>query len=180
MRGDPPLSTAGGPAGDPVTPRSERASGMLSADSLRAARALTGLLDTAIRVPGTGIRFGLDPLLGLIPGLGDVAGAAMAGYVVVLGSRLGAPAPVLLRMLANLGVDAVVGAVPVLGDMFDVAWKANVRNLALLERYLEQPATTRRASTVVVGGILLAVGLLAVGAITLTVLLFRALLGALG
>ena len=153
---------------------------MSSADNLRAARALTGLLDTAFRVPGTRIRVGLDPLLGLIPGLGDVAGAAMAGYVVILGSRFGAPAPVLLRMLANVGVDTVLGAVPLLGDAFDVAWKANVRNLVLLERYLEQPGTTRRSSTLIVGGILVAIGLLAVGAVTLTVLLVRALLGALG
>lgn len=165
-----------GPVSDPLAPRGGPG-GLSQADSLRAARALTGLLDTAIRVPGTRFRVGLDPLLGLIPGLGDVAGAAMAGYVVILGSRFGAPAPVLLRMLANVGVDTVLGAVPLLGDLFDVAFKANVRNLALLERYLHEPAPTKRASTLVVGGILVAVGLLAVGAITLTVLLFRALLG---
>lgn len=173
MRRDP-LS---GPVSDPLPPRSGPG-GLSRADSLRAARALTGLLDTAIRVPGTRFRVGLDPLLGLIPGLGDVAGAAMAGYVVILGSRFGAPAPVLLRMLANVGVDTVLGAVPLLGDLFDVAYKANVRNLALLERYLDDPAPTKRASSLVVGGILIGVGLLAVGAITLTVLLFRALLGA--
>lgn len=104
----------------------------------------------------------------------------MAGYVVILGSRLGAPAPVLLRMLANVGVDTVLGAVPFLGDAFDVAWKANARNLTLLERYLEEPGATRRASTVVVAGILVGLGLLAAGAILLTVLLFRAVLTALG
>lgn len=176
MRGEPLSGPVRGPSGT----RGHRDDGMSSADDLRAARALTGLLDTALRVPGTRFRIGLDPLLGLIPGLGDVAGAAMAGYVVILGSRLGAPAPVLLRMLANVGVDTVLGAVPVLGDLFDVAWKANVRNLALLERYVDEPAPTKRASTLVVGGILVAVGLLAVGAVTLAVLLVRALLGASG
>lgn len=169
-----------GPVHDPYTGRNARGGGVTTAGELRGARALTGLLDTALRIPGTRIRFGLDPLLGLVPGLGDVAGAAMAGYVVILASRFGAPAPVLLRMLANLGVDTVLGAVPLLGDVFDVAWKANVRNLALLERYLDEPGTTRRASTLVVGGILAGVGLLAAGAVVLTVILLRALLGALG
>jgi hypothetical protein len=150
------------------------------ADGLRAARALTALLDTALRIPGTRIRFGLDALLGVVPGLGDVAGAAMAGYVVVLASRFGAPAPVLLRMLANIGVDTVLGAIPGIGDIFDVAWKANVRNLSLLERYVDAPATTRRASALVVAGVLVGVALLATGAVLLTVLVFRALLGALG
>ncbi|HEX6251382.1 MAG TPA: DUF4112 domain-containing protein [Gemmatimonadaceae bacterium] len=169
-----------GPVRGPASRRDPPDSSASTANDLRAARALTGLLDTAIRVPGTRFRIGLDPLLGLIPGLGDVAGAAMAGYVVVLGSRFGAPAPVLLRMLANVGVDALLGAVPLLGDLFDVAWKANVRNLALLERYLDEPAPTKRTSKLVVGGILVAIGLLAVGAVTLTVLVVRALLGGAG
>lgn len=169
-----------GPVHDPVAGESARAGRVATTDQLRAARALSVLLDTALRIPGTRIRFGLDPMLGLVPGLGDVAGAAMAGYVVILASRLGAPTPVLLRMLANVGVDTVLGAVPFLGDAFDVAWKANVRNLVLLDRYMEAPGTTRRASTLVVAGILVAVGLLAAGAVLLTVLVFRALLTALG
>jgi hypothetical protein len=172
-----PLS---GPVHDPGAAGGVRTDRGATTDQLRAARALSRLLDTALRVPGTRIRFGLDPLLGVVPGLGDVAGAAMAGYVVILASRLGAPTPVLLRMLANVGVDTVLGTVPFLGDAFDVAWKANVRNLALLDRYMETPGTTRRASTLVVAGILVAVGLLAAGAVLLTVLLFRALLTALG
>jgi hypothetical protein len=107
---------------------------------LTRARALTRVLDTAVRVPGTPVRFGLDAVLGLVPGLGDVAGAALAGYVVLLGTRLGAPTSVVLRMLANVAVDTAVGTVPVLGDLFDVAWKSNTRNLALLEHYVAQPA----------------------------------------
>lgn len=169
-----------GPVHDPDAVEGARPGRVATTDQLHAARALSGLLDTALRIPGTRIRFGLDPLLGIVPGLGDVAGAAMAGYLVVLASRFGAPTPVLLRMLANVGVDTVLGAVPFLGDAFDVAWKANVRNLALLDRYLEAPGTTRRASTLVVAGILGGVGLLAAGAVLLTVLMFRALLTALG
>jgi hypothetical protein len=148
-------------------------------DHLTRARALTRALDTAARIPGTSVRFGLDAVLGLVPGLGDVAGAALSGYLVLLAARLGAPASVVLRMLANVAVDTVAGGVPVLGDAFDVAWKSNTRNLALLERFLAQPAPTRRASRLVVGGILVALALLAAGGVTLAVLVVRALVDAL-
>ena len=110
--------------------------------ALRGLRALTRLMDEALAVPGTRLRVGLDSLLGLIPGIGDLAGAAVSGYALLVAARLGAPSPVLLRMLLNIGVDTVVGAVPLLGDLFDLGWKANRRNLQLLERYLERPAAT--------------------------------------
>ena len=149
-------------------------------DRLTRARALTRVLDTAVRVPGTPVRFGLDAVLGLVPGLGDVAGAALSGYLVLLAARLGAPASVVLRMLANVAVDTVAGGVPLLGDAFDVAWKSNTRNLTLLERFIAQPTTTRRASRLVVGGILAALALLAAGGIALALLVVRALVDALG
>jgi len=126
-------------------------------------------------VPGTGVRFGLDPILGLIPGLGDVAGAALSGYLVLLAARLGAPRVVVLRMVANVAVDSVVGSVPLLGDLFDVAWKSNTRNLALLERAIARPSETRAASGAVVAGALLVLGLLAVAGIALAVVVVRAL-----
>ena len=126
-------------------------------------------------MPGTGIRFGLDPVLGLVPGLGDVAGAALSGYLVLLAARLGAPRVVVLRMVANVAVDSVVGSVPLLGDLFDVAWKSNTRNLALLERAMERPSEARAASGAVVAGSLLALGLLAVAGIALAVVVVRAL-----
>lgn len=144
---------------------------------VRQARGLARLLDTAVRIPGTDVRIGLDPLLGLIPGLGDVIGGALSGYVILLAARAGASKPVLLRMLANVAMDSLVGAVPVLGDIFDVAWKANVRNLALLERHLERPAATRTSSRAFVAVVLIAVLLLAVGAVALTVALLRWLFG---
>jgi hypothetical protein len=148
-------------------------------DPLARARTLTRLLDSAGRVPGTRIRFGLDPVLGLVPGLGDVTGAAMAGYVVLLAARLGAPRAVVLRMLGNVAVDAVAGAVPLLGDAFDVGWKANTRNLALLERYLERPGTTAAASRGVVTAVVVALALLAAAGIALAVVVVRAVAGAL-
>jgi hypothetical protein len=149
-----------------------------ASDPLGRARALTRLLDSAARVPGTGVRFGADAILGLVPGLGDVAGAALAGYLVILAQRLGAPRAVVLRMLANVAVDTVGGTVPLLGDLFDVAFKSNTRNLALLERAIERPADTTRTSRLVVAGTLLGLVLLAAGALVVTVLAVRAIAAA--
>ena len=139
---------------------------MADTDSLARARALTRLLDTAVRVPGTGIRFGLDPILGLVPGLGDVAGAALAGYMVILAGRAGASRLTIARMLANIAVDTVGGTLPLVGDAFDVAFKSNSRNLVLLERTLgagspSLGAGERPAGRFVVWGSLLALALLA-------------------
>ena len=136
---------------------------------------MSRVLDTAIRIPGTNMRFGLDALIGLVPGVGDLVGAGMSGFIILTAARLGAPASVLVRMVANVGIDALVGVVPVAGDLFDAAWRANTRNAALLERHLEAPAATKRASAGVVAGLLLVLVLLVVGAIALGVVLFRAL-----
>jgi hypothetical protein len=124
------------------------------------------------------MRFGLDAILGLVPGLGDVAGAAMGSYLVLLGSKLGAPKPVLARMVLNVALDALAGVVPVAGDLFDVAWKANTRNMALLERYVERPVATKKSSKLFVVGIIAALALLAIGGIMLAVIVVRWLLGA--
>jgi hypothetical protein len=148
--------------------------------SVDRARVLARALDSAVRIPGTNMRFGLDALLGLVPGLGDVAGAAMGSYLVLLGSRLGAPKPVLARMVLNVALDTLAGVVPVAGDLFDVAWKANTRNMALLERYIERPAATKKSSSAFVLAILAALALLAVGGIFLAVVVIRWMLGALG
>ena len=129
-------------------------------DRLAGLRGLVRALDGAVAIPGTGIRFGLDAVIGLIPGVGDFAGAALSGLVVVAAARAGVPAAVLLRMLLNVGIDAVIGAVPLAGDLFDFAWRANTRNLALMERAVADPATERRSSRAVVGGVLVALLLL--------------------
>jgi hypothetical protein len=147
---------------------------MATKDPLARARALTRMLDSAARIPGTKIRFGLDPLLGVIPGLGDVAGAALSGYLVLLAQRLGAPRAVVLRMLANVAADTVGGTVPVLGDVFDVAFKSSSRNLALLERTLQTPTTSKRASGLVVGATLVGLALLAIAGIVVALLILRA------
>ncbi|HUC40314.1 MAG TPA: DUF4112 domain-containing protein [Gemmatimonadales bacterium] len=150
--------------------------------SFATARTLAYWLDAGIRIPGTSFRFGLDPILGLIPGVGDAAGAVLAGWILVEAFRLGASRATLLRIAGNVVLDAGVGAVPILGDIFDFAWKANLRNVAVLERHLAAPVEAERAdrSFVVLltcGMLALALGLLALG-IMLTRWVFHALAAA--
>jgi hypothetical protein len=121
---------------------------------LRGVRLLATLLDDAIELPGTGWRVGLDPVVGLVPGVGDLATALLSTYVIVTAWRIGAPASVLARIVLNIGIDALVGVVPFAGDVFDFGWKANRRNLRLLERWLERPREARRASRLAVAGLL--------------------------
>jgi hypothetical protein len=111
---------------------------------------LARVLDRAIRVPGTDMHLGLDGLIGLIPWFGDAAGAALSGAIVLAAIRAGASPSVLGRMVANVALDTALGAIPVVGDVFDFAWKANARNAALLGRFLDDPAPTRKASAGVV------------------------------
>jgi hypothetical protein len=128
-----------------------------SASQLERLRALTRLLDDAIPIPGTKYRFGLDAIIGLVPGLGDAIGAIFSVFIVYHAARLGAPKTTLLRMMSNIGVDTIVGEIPLLGDLFDFGWKANRKNLILLEQHLNEPTTARRASRRVL--LLVAVGL---------------------
>ncbi len=95
-------------------------------------------MDTAFRIPIIGVRVGYDSIAGLIPGLGDIATLGPALWIVWEAKRLGAPFHVIGRMLANSGTDAVIGAVPILGDLFDAAFKSNRRNVALLRDHLER------------------------------------------
>src|SRR6185503_4238196 len=105
---------------------------------------LSSLLDTAILVPGTNIRFGLDALIGLVPGIGDVITTLLSLYIVREARALGAPRLLIARMLANVALDGVVGAVPVAGDLFDVAFRANRRNVALLRAHLDRAERRRK------------------------------------
>jgi hypothetical protein len=124
------------------------------------------VLDDAVRIPGTRFRVGLDPVLGLLPGAGDVLGGLLTGGVVVEAARLGVPGPTLVRMLGNLALDALAGLIPGVGDLVDAGWKANRRNLELLEDHLADPEAARRQSALVVGGVAAAV-LLVVGGVAL-------------
>jgi hypothetical protein len=124
------------------------------ARTLAALRKWSVLLDSAFRVPGTNLTFGLDPILGLIPGLGDLTTPLFAALLLLHGVRLRIPRVVQLRMLINAAIDFAIGCVPVVGDAFDFGWKANVRNLALLERYARPGTKASRGDWVFVLGII--------------------------
>src|SRR5262245_42843832 len=125
------MTTAYGRGFDFAPPRSRRA---------RIARidALATLLDTALVIPGTGVRFGLDALIGLFPGVGDLITTTLSLFIVHEAYQLGAPGHVIARMLGNVALDGVFGAVPVVGDAFDVLWRANRRNMRLLREWLDR------------------------------------------
>jgi hypothetical protein len=112
-------------------PRSRR-------DRIARIDSLARLLDTAFLIPGTNIRFGLDALIGLVPGIGDAVTTAMSLFIVHEAHQLGAPAHVIARMLGNVAIDGIVGAVPLVGDAFDVMWRSNRRNMRLLQEWLDK------------------------------------------
>jgi hypothetical protein len=131
-------------------------------------RTLSRLLDSAIRVPGTQHRFGIDAIIGLVPGIGDAIGAIFSAFIVFQAARLGASTPTLVRMMGNVALDTIVGEIPLLGDLFDAGWKANTRNMALLEAHLQRPVSTARGSRRVLlllglGLLVLLAGVIAVG-----------------
>jgi len=104
---------------------------------LQRIRFLARMMDDSFVIPGTTQRFGIDGFLGLVPVVGDIATGLVAAYIVREAAQMGVPRRVLLRMIWNVSVDVVAGAVPLAGDIFDVLWKANRKNVALLEKYLQ-------------------------------------------
>jgi hypothetical protein len=137
-------------------------------------RRLAHLLDTSIALP-FGVRIGWDAVIGLVPGLGDGVGTLLSSYIVLQAARLGAPPAVLLRMLGNVALEALAGAVPLVGDVFDAAWKANVRNARLLEAHVATPGAARVSSTARVVAVVLLLVALLVAAGALSVLALGAL-----
>jgi hypothetical protein len=134
-------------------------------------RRLAWVLDSQFRVPGTNFRFGVDALVGLIPGFGDFAGALASTVFLMQGLRLGAPRAVMGRMLANVVMETLVGAIPGLGDLFDATFKANKRNLRLLERLVAEPEAAHHASRkfLIWMGIGMLVVLLAIGILAVVI-----------
>ena len=139
-----PTSKPRRPAGKPSSPR-ERL------------RRLAWLLDSSIPVPGTRFTVGIDALIGLFPVIGDLIGAVLSSFILAEAARLGAARSVLLRMALNIGLESLVGMVPFAGDIFDAAFKANQRNVRLLEHWLERPRKAERSSRLfaaaLIGGI---------------------------
>jgi hypothetical protein len=118
---------------------------------------LAWLLDSSIAVPGTRFTFGVEALLGLIPFLGDAAGVLLSSYILLEAARMGAPKALVFRMAVNVAIEGIVGAVPLLGDIFDAAWKANQRNVRLLEAHFGEPkratVDNRRWAVIVIAGL---------------------------
>jgi hypothetical protein len=145
---------------------------MTSEERLDALRRWAVLLDSAFRVPGTNIRFGLDALIGLIPGLGDVSSPIYTAALLVEGMRRRLPLVVQARMVLNAAIDMLVGLVPLLGDLVDITWKANLRNLALLERHQHPGVPPRRGDYLFVALCLAAIAAIAVVPLLLLLWLF--------
>ena len=142
---------------------------------LQRLRALSRLLDSAIPLPG-GYRIGLDGIIGLIPGFGDIAGSIASSYIIIESARLGASTATLLRMVMNVLVESVVGLIPFLGDLFDIVWEANEKNMALMEKQLaaappvSSPETRLKAAVFIVLFLMVA-GVIAIAYLGFTILL---------
>jgi hypothetical protein len=116
----------------------DSAEGMSRKERLARLDALASLMDSAIVIPGTKIRFGADSLVGLIPGIGDAVTAGVACLIILEARRLGAPRYVVARMIGNVALDGLVGTIPVVGDLFDLAFRANLRNMRLLRKHFDK------------------------------------------
>ena len=138
------------------------------------------LLDEAFRIPGTGIRFGLDGIIGLVPGLGDVLAGVLSVAIPLAGWLRGLPWVTLLRMAANLGIGLLVGTIPILGDAFDIWWKPNRRNYALLTRSLAAPHRHTLGDWLFLASLLLGLGVLFALPLVVVWLLLHWLVAALG
>ncbi len=140
---------------------------------------LSRYLDGLFRVPGTGWRFGLDALIGLIPNAGDTLTSILSFYILIAGARYGVPKITLLRMALNIGLDYLVGTIPFIGDAFDFFWKSNKRNMDLIrERATGKNVGTWHDYAFVFGMILLLIGLL-IGSILISIYLLALLFGSL-
>ena len=145
--------------------------------SIQRLRKLSRVLDNAIAIPGTSFRIGLDPILGLIPGAGDLIGTALSAYIVIEAARLGIPRAALGKMVSNILLESLVGTIPVLGDWFDFAWKANTKNMELLEAHLgvsQEEKTNPLFIFLLVAGFFI----VGIGLVTLSVLAIKLLLNA--
>jgi hypothetical protein len=119
-----------------LPPRTKRGSKLFDDENLDL---LSHILDDFLKIPGTSIRFGLDGIVGVIPGIGDLVGGIASCIIIVAAWMRGVPYVTVARMVANVGIEVVVGSIPIVGDMFDIAWRANRRNYALLAGSLAEP-----------------------------------------
>ncbi len=139
--------------------------------------ALAWLLDNSIPVPGTGRRIGLDAVIGLVPGVGDVVSGGLGILVVARAVQLGLPGVVIARMLVNVALDFVIGSIPIIGDAFDLWFKANARNVGLVRRYALAPGSSTAPQWGFFGAILIGLVLLAVAVVWLLAELLGTVIG---
>ncbi|MEM6592639.1 MAG: DUF4112 domain-containing protein [Cyanobacteria bacterium P01_H01_bin.119] len=164
----------------------QTATGLASA--LKRVRAISKVMDNAIAVPGTDFKFGLDPILGLLPGGGDLFSGGISVYILYEAMRLGIPKATLLKMAGNIVLELIVGTIPVLGDAFDVAWKANAQNVKLMEQHIDptltqqpltQPGQPKAANQwfalVLIVGLLALIVLAAIGTVWILAAIFNLL-----
>lgn len=147
--------------------RSGAGPGTNGSDGIERLRRAAKVLDDSITIPGTKATVGIDSIIGLVPGLGDAVGLVFSGAILWQAFRMGASKRLLIRMLFNSALDALLGAVPLVGDWHDVVWKANVKNVALLERHLADPKGVAQASGWFLAGLMVALLGTAVGALLL-------------
>ncbi len=146
--------------------------------SIQRLRKLSRLLDNAIAIPGTTFRIGLDPVLGLIPGAGDFVGTALSAYIVIEAARLGIPRAALGKMVSNILLESLVGAIPVVGDWFDFAWKANTKNMELLEAHLGVSPESQKVNRWFIFLLVAGLFIVGIGLVTFSVLVIKLLLNA--
>ncbi|MEL6580579.1 MAG: DUF4112 domain-containing protein [Cyanobacteria bacterium J06621_12] len=118
-------------------------------------RRVSKLLDNAISIPGTKISFGLDPLIGLLPGGGDTLTGGISAYIVVEAARMGIDRDIIWKMVGNILIDSLAGTVPIVGDLFDLGWKSNVKNIELLEQHLDVAESGKQDYLFMIGLIIL-------------------------
>jgi hypothetical protein len=145
-------------------------------EAVRRYAALAWLFDQAFRVPGTSWRFGVDGIIGLVPGAGDIVAGLVGTYGIFVARQLGAPLSVQARMLLNLSIDTLVGAIPLLGDLFDFAFKAHLRNRVLLEEWVSRPHRVHRTSILWLVAFVLVILLIVIGAVWIAVITVRAII----
>lgn len=149
---------------------------LVAAEQLHWLEEVVKVLDDRFRIPGTRIRFGLDVLIGLVPWLGDAVSLAISGMLILVMARHGASGLLVLRMLGNVTIDYLIGAIPLLGDLFDLSYRANRRNLRLLKEHYEE-GKHQGSGWWVVGTILLLLGAIIVLSCYLVVQFFKWVLG---
>ena len=165
----------------PFSTQSQTHSAWNKKDLGEIAKALGQLLDASLTIPGTSIKFGLDPLIGLIPGIGDIISNAIGSSLLFLATKAGVPRVVILRMSLNIAINMIVGAIPIIGDLFSIWFKSNLQNAQLLYRHCQRTAPTPNLSdwlyvVSIVLGMLLLLGITIAGLVWLV----SSILGLLG